>query len=370
MISLLAHNLKNIPGWHTNRHIVVIESDDWGSIRMPSKDIFHRLSNAGIGVDRCHYCSNDSIASCRDLDLLFDVLNSIMDKDGHTACITANAVVANPDFDAIRRSGFNQYSFVRITEGFKSLPDGDGILDKWKEGMANGCFVIQSHGREHLHISRWMHCLQGNYPETKFAFEQGVYGISLNVTSEKRRSFLPAFAFDSEVEEQWANETVSDGLRIFEEIFGYKSKSFIAPNYVWGRSLEKTLAENGVKYIQGHQVARYCTSAGETNRKRLRYMGKRNDYGQIDLCRNASFEPSENPDKDWVDSCLADIKMAFRWRHPAIVCSHRVNFVGSINPSNRDRGLRSLSILLKRIRAIWPDVEFMSSVQLGDEIIK
>lgn len=30
LISNLAHNLLNIPGWHTNRKIVVIESDDWG----------------------------------------------------------------------------------------------------------------------------------------------------------------------------------------------------------------------------------------------------------------------------------------------------------------------------------------------------
>lgn len=32
----ITHNLLNIPGWHTNRRIVVIESDDWGSVSMPS----------------------------------------------------------------------------------------------------------------------------------------------------------------------------------------------------------------------------------------------------------------------------------------------------------------------------------------------
>ena len=36
----ITHNLLNIPGWRTKRHIVVIESDDWGSIRMPSKDVY------------------------------------------------------------------------------------------------------------------------------------------------------------------------------------------------------------------------------------------------------------------------------------------------------------------------------------------
>lgn len=36
----ITHNLLNIPGWRTNRKIVVIESDDWGSIRMPSQEVY------------------------------------------------------------------------------------------------------------------------------------------------------------------------------------------------------------------------------------------------------------------------------------------------------------------------------------------
>lgn len=365
----ITHNIRNILGWRTNRHIIVIESDDWGSIRMPSKKVLNTLLKAGIRVDRCHYCSNDSIAGIQDLDALFEVLGSYKDINGNSACITANAVVANPNFEAIKESDYKEYSYIKITDGFRFLPDGDKLLDKWKEGNDNGLFVIQSHGREHLNVSRWMHYLQGNYPETKLAFENGVYGISTTITSEKRKSFLPAFDFDNTQTELKANEIVADGLRVFEEIFGFKSESFIAPNYTWGRSLEKTLNENGVKYIQGHQVARYCQSEGENNSKRLRYIGRTNELGQIDLSRNAVFEPSENPGKNWVDSCLKEIEIAFRWHHPAIICSHRVNFVGTINPANRDNGLKQLSQLLKRIKQKWPDVEFMSSNQLGELII-
>jgi len=366
----LIHNVRNILGWRTNRRIVVIESDDWGSIRMPSKDAYNTLFNAGIRVDKCHYCTNDSIASIQDLDALFEVLNSYKDINGNPACITANAVVANPDFEAIKASDFSKYSYVKITDGFKVFPEGEHILDKWRGGQTNGCFAIQSHGREHLNVARWMHYLQGDYPETKLAFENGVYGISTKLTSEKRKSFLPAFDFENTQEEQQAIDIVTDGLQIFEEIFGFKSKSFIAPNYTWGRSLEKTLSENGVRYIQGHQVARYTNADGKKNKLRLRYIGRTNEYGQIDLSRNANFEPSENPNLDSVDNCMKDIEIAFRWHHPAIICSHRVNFVGTINPSNRDNGLRQLSALLKRIQQKWPDVEFMSSAQLGDEMLK
>ena len=365
----ITHNLLNISGWRTKRHIVVIESDDWGSIRMPSRDVFEKLLKAGIRVDKCHYCSNDSIASEEDLSLLFELLNSYKDINGSPAVITANAVVANPDFQRIKENGFNRYYYKRITENIPEIKGCEHSLDLWKEGNYNGCFRIQSHGREHLNVARWMHYLKENYPETRLAFDLGVYGLSIAITSEKRKSFLPAFDFENKMTEQQANDIAVDGLSVFEEIFGYKSTSFIAPNYAWGKSLEKTLSEYGVRYIQGQQLSRYRNAEGENNRRRLRQNGRKNEFGQIDLCRNAMFEPSENPQLDWVDYCLKDIEITFRWHHPAIICSHRVNYVGTINVENRDRNLKSLARLLGQIKKRWPDVEFMSSDQLGDLII-
>ncbi len=364
----ITHNLYNIPGWRTKRHIVVIESDDWGSIRMPSREVYNALLKAGIRVHKCHYCSNDSIASEDDLSLLFEVLNQHKDIHGRPAVITANAVVANPDFEKIKESGFAQYAYKKITDGMSEIKGCEHALDLWKEGNEKGFFRIQSHGREHLNVARWMYYLQENYPETRLAFDLGVYGLSTTITSEKRKSFLPAFDFQNKAEEQQANAIAADGLAVFQEVFGFKSTSFIAPNYTWGKSLEKTISGCGVRYIQGQQVSRYRNAEGENNKKRLRYMGRRNEYHQVDLCRNAMFEPSENPRKDWVESCMKDIDTAFRWHHPAIICSHRVNYVGTINLDNRDRNLKVLDAILWQIQKKWPDVEFMSSDQLGDLI--
>ena len=65
-----------------------------------------------------------------------------------------------------------------------------------------------------------------------------VYGLCTTITSEKRRSFLPAFDFTTK-EEHLVNEIAVSGLKIFENIFGFKSKSFIAPLY-----LGKIVGEN------------------------------------------------------------------------------------------------------------------------------
>jgi len=67
---------------------------------------------------------------------------------------------------------------------------------------------------------------------------------------------------------------------------------------------------------------------------------------------------------DWIDSCLNDIKIAFRWRKPAIISSHRVNYIGVHDKKNRDNSLLLLRDLLALIKKEWPDCEFYSTDHL------
>ena len=65
---------------------------------MPSRETYNKLLKAGLKVDQCHYCKNDSIASIEDFDYLFDILLQFKDINEKHPVITANSVVANPDF--------------------------------------------------------------------------------------------------------------------------------------------------------------------------------------------------------------------------------------------------------------------------------
>src|SRR5690606_22010632 len=98
------------------------------------------------------------------------------------------------------------------------------------------------------------------------------------------------------------------------------------------------------------------------------FQGQQNDLGQYYLVRNARFEPSSNPNKDWINSCLKEIETAFFWKKPAIIETHRVNFIGFLNPKNRDGNLKLFNQLLKEIIKRWPDVEFKASDELGNLI--
>jgi hypothetical protein len=100
------------------------------------------------------------------------------------------------------------------------------------------------------------------------------------------------------------------------------------------------------------------------SRRVFHYLGQKNKYNQKYITRNYFFEPSSGG-KDWVNSCLKDIDIVFNWKKPAIISSHRVNYIGSLNEENRSKGLRQLRQLLNKMIEKWPEVEFMTSSELG-----
>ena len=352
----ITHNLLNIPGWRTKRKIVVIESDDWGAIRMPSRSIYNKLLLEGYRVDKNCYEKYDSLATEKDLSALFDVLRKYTDKNGNHPIITANCVVANPDFEKIKLNNFLNYYYEPFTDTLKRYKGCENSFELWKQGMHEGLFKPQFHGREHLNVARWMKFLQTD-TDTRHVFDHGLMGL-FPKGDDIENNFQRALD-DSFYKGQSYWNLLAEGLELFEKIFGYKSKSFIAPCYTWNPNIEERLFEMGVIGIQGMLYQR--VPGGKSIRH---WMGNRNSLGQIYSIRNAFFELTENNRIDNEDDCLYRIKCAFRWFKPAIISSHRINFIGSIHEENRNSNLRKFDNLLSRIIHQWPDVEFMSSDQL------
>lgn len=368
--SKISHYHQNIRSWKSKRKIVVIESDDWGSIRMPDKKTYNHLLSNGIRVDHCPFNKYDSLASEDDLNALFEVLVKFRDFKGNHPAITANCVIANPDFEKIRNNNFKEYYYELFTETLKKYPNHQNSFNYWKQGIGEKIFFPQFHGREHLNVNRWMKALSLRLPETMLAFDSDLFGISKMITSEQRKSYLEAFAADSYDHEDQINSIIMEGLALFQKILGYRSKSLIAPNYVWSDSNELSSFKQGVKFIQGQK--KQITHDFISNRTKTinHYSGNSNELGQIYTVRNCMFEPSIYSNKNNIASCLSQIRNAFAWGTPAIITSHRVNFMGSLDLKNRTENLQKFFELLSEILKRWPDVEFMTSDALGDLILK
>ncbi len=357
------NNFINAPGWRTGRKIVIIESDDWGSIRMPSQDVYSKFLSKGFDVSHSDYNRIDTLESNDDLTLLFDTLQSVKDSVGNFPVITANIVVGNPDFKKIRQSDFTNFFIEPVTETLKRYSQHDLVESLWRQGNSELIFHPQFHGREHVNIARWMNALKSKSQEMMFTFEN-----ETTFSGDGDYNFMEVLDINSTDDIEEMKGSIIEGLNLFEKIFGYRSKSFIPPCYTWMSELEETLCTNGVKYIQGLIVQLVPTGSFGNYKRKYHFLGNRNNYGQYFLIRNCFFEPSLSKSEDSVGKCLNSIDIAFRWHKPAVICTHRINFMGSLDERNRSKNLLLFHNLLKCILKIWPDVEFMTSDQLGDMI--
>lgn len=353
--------------WNSSTKYVVIESDDWGSIRMPSKGTLDQLKKRNFKVLDDPYSRFDCLEQGGDLIALFEVLQKYKGADGNSPIITANTIMANPDFKRIEASGFTEYFYEPFTTTIKRLY-GDLTMSNWYEGIRLGLLHPQLHGREHLNVLLWLSELKSGNPELLDAFKHNCFSVPLLSKIGRRRNLMAALDYYAlPGEHDFTKNYIVDAADIFLKSFGFSSKSFIAPAYIWPASAEETLAKAGISYLQGIPF-QFDPGKGKGFRRRFHFTGQRNTLGQLYLVRNCFFEPSLDDCKDWVDECLHRMKSAFDNRKPAIVGTHRLNFIGGIEPLNRERNLAKLNELLHRIIKEWPDVCFTTSDCLGEMI--
>jgi hypothetical protein len=365
----IIRNLSNIIGWRTRRNLVVLESDDWGGIRMPSLEVFDSLSKFGIDLmtdDGFRYNKYDSLATSEDLSSLFEVLNSVQDSTGRPSVITPVSVVANPDFNKIEQSDFKEYFYEPFIETLKRFHGCENSFGLWKEGIEKRLFMPQFHGREHLNVRVWMKALKGGNEKARYAFNNGMWGISTAGDPEIKVEFQAAFDFLNPNDLEYQEEVLITGLNLFEKLFGYRASYFVPPNGSFSSKLEKTCYSNGISLMAASKIHSEPLGNGRSG-KSIRWTGKKSKSGITYIARNCFFEPGQDR-RDWIDSCLNDISIAFRWNKPAVISSHRVNYIGNLYKDNRENGLKQLGFLLKRIMKIWPDTEFITTEELGEII--
>jgi len=361
----------NLRGWRTSRKIMIIESDDWGSVRMPSKDVYDKCLRAGYPVDKRPYERYDSIASEEDLELLFNLLSSYKDIKGNHPIITANCLVANPDFEKIKADNYNNYHYELITETFKKYPKHSNNFNLWKQGMNSKVFHPQYHGREHVNVSLLLGDLQKGKENAHFGFANGMPGcIPLGPKAIGNR-YVEAMRYSSIKDKKDKLNIYLEGLDIFERLFGFRSYSIIPPNYIWSLDYNEAVNKSGVKFIQSIRMIKEPVIGKDKVIKHDIYLGKKNKFGQVYGVRNVTFEPTsvKKGVQSFVDQCLMEMNIAFKMGKPAVISSHRINYVGFIDPGNRDRSLNMLEQILTTAIKRWPDLEFMTSDQLGRIIL-
>lgn len=364
----ITRHLSNIPGWRTKRKIVVIESDDWGSVRIKDRAAYNALKAKGLNVDNKRFDQVDSLESNLDLEMLFETLQSVKDAKGFPAKFTPMCLVGNPDFNKIKEHQYEQYFFQPLEETILDFPQSSRLLEFWRQGAVQQIFVPQLHGREHLNIRRYMEILQSHPGKEGLRYALDFHSVGPSqYKGYNYPNYLGALHPTAKEEIKLLKEYLLEAGILFSQYLGYSPEVFMAPNAEEPKDLEESLQTIGVKYLTRAKRRIYPLGDGQFS-KEWNFMGKINDQDQLVLNRNAFFEPCQTYENQTLESCMKEIEIAFKWGKPAVISSHRVNYVGSIDPTNREKGLFELKKLLRRVVEKWPEIEFMTSLELGSLI--
>lgn len=348
-------NLK--AGWRSENPVLVIESDDWGAEHIPSRDILKK--SPGLGENLSEY-DFDGLESTEDIEELCATLRTYRNAKGNSAVITANFIMANPDYRQIQKNNFKKFIYKRIDDGFNHETDIATLWKSYRKAIDSGVFVPQFHGLLHFNVKNWMERLQNHDPDTINAFnltmiggEQEDFGIGI-------RGMEPAY----HTTEDELHPLIEEGMKIFKVVFGFTSFTSIAPCYAWiSPQTELLFTEFGIRAVQGKEFQYLPDGTMEPH-----YTGQYGPGGILYLTRNCILEPTVG--KTTADGCFEQIVFAFKNKLPAIICSHRINYTSRVDRRVRNLGLKILSDVLRKVVQYFPEVEFLSSEQLAKRILK
>lgn len=366
----LLDNLKNIRGWRTPEKLVVLAVDDYGNVRQDSAASRQHLSDAGLDM-RSRFDRFDAVETRQDLEALFEILSSVTDGQGQPAVLTPYTLCANLDFEAVN-SEEASYRYESLPQTFIRLEDAHGqayrgAWDLWQEGIRRGLLQPQFHGREHLNIGLLERKLSDRDKVLMTNLDNRSLAAIGGDPSRPGIGFTHAFGLWEKPEIDRHKRIIADGLRLFEHVFGFPSKTFTPPAQQLHPDLYPYVETLGIRSID--KPFRCMRRLDQHLQKReLNMLGPCRGHDHVSVVRNVVFEPTNDRTFDAVKLALDQVAAAFRWRRPAIISSHRVNFVGHIDPENRTFGLDALKRLLNGIVGRWPDIRFISTDALVEEI--
>lgn len=356
MKNYIIKSIINSISYKNSRRIIVFEVDDYGSTKID----FNRINDIKReGIPLRFFEENDRLSNIKELDNLFNVLKSVKDINGNNAIFSPYVVMANPDFQKIYNSNYKDYYYKPFYEAAEEFYNFNPIL-KWREGIDDKIFIPEFHCREHFNVLSWLKALKdGNSDAMKaFNYKSVILGSDLSTADITR--FAAAFDLSNQQEVDSQKQNIITGLNMFEDVFGYKSEVFTPPDGYLNDIIDNHLVDLGIKSLVVSSK-RLVPKGNKILKTKYYYLGKKKNRLRY-LVRNCQFEPHSSNKSDWVDSCLSDIELAFKWNTPALISSHRINFLESTPiPSNNPSGIYQLNELLQKIIKKWPNVEFMSS---------
>jgi O-antigen/teichoic acid export membrane protein len=327
------------------RPIVIIQSDDWGRVGIPSSIVIEELKAAGFHVGNSLW-DQYGLETTDDVDQLTRVLTEFRDVDGHPACFTANFILANADLKAMAADHWREFKWKSIGDGFPE-PWDDHLVPAYRRAIDAGVFYAALHGFTHFNSPVMISALRDEEDLGRRARSLAERDIPYLRSMTPEYNFALA-SYDS-LGEHFLSQAeqaswIEQGVRLFEEVFATTPVSTCAPGY---RATDQTFSlfrRAGIAIVQD------TGGIIPTDRN-----------GLLFLSRNVSFEPVLSDD-NLVELAIGQAKRAVAAAVPIIICSHSINYISRfINQA--EFGRKALGRLLTALLAEFPNIRFANDAE-------
>ncbi len=358
--------------------VIVFESDDWGScFAFPSLGAYehHKRTLQGNGNEKIwEDLPKATLEDPEDMERIFRILERFKGGDGRPARFQANYVMANPSAKIVD-GVLTRYQMVSLPNVPEGWPKGN-IIEKAKEGVRRGVWHREFHGYAHVNYRR-------HEADLRSETANGFPGEFRKEWYCWMKSIQPKFASILETYNElgeWSSNLsygeqlrdIREGLGIFRTVFGENPRSAVAPFYVWQGKTERALGKLDLRVIQGKNrqyntlgLRKKMDSLDERIAENLwpRGMGNFNrKWRVLYLHRNVDFEPGESPNA-WARA-NEEIRAAWKRGEPAIVSTHRINYV-DLEKEAVEANLNQLEMLLASIQQNDPEAVYLTDWEVA-----
>jgi len=332
------------------RPVVILQSDDWGRVGVRDREGWEELRAAGIALGERPY-DYYSLETAEDLAAIRAVLKKHRDSAGHAPCLVKNFCVANLDFPRIVESNFQSLYLQRLSDGLPGKWRRSGLLDEYKQGIAEGVFYPALHGITHANRRALELRLR----------EDSSHGELLRSLLRAHTPYIywrmPWIGF-----EYWNRGNrdgflgaeaqlllVQEAVQAFRELFGFGPLSACAPGYRANDDTRKAWATCGIRVAQNGSGRRLAPHIDES--------------GLLNTYRTVEIEPALDPTRYNVRHCVEQAVACFESGIPAVVSVHSINFHSTLRDF-RSHTLRVLDEFLGALEQQYKDLLYLHDLGL------
>ncbi len=340
-----SQDMLPVTGFHFDRPIVMLQSDDWGRVGLRDQEGLDQLRADGLTLGERPY-DFYTLETAEDLAELRTMLNRHRDSAGRHPPVLMNFIVANLDFSKIL-GGEDRLSLVPLADGLPQGWNRPQLIEGYRAGIADGLFRPALHGTTHFCRAAVERALSVEGERSTLLHKLWRAGTPY---IHWRMPWIGYEYWDPEQPEDERflssaaqRNSIGQAVGMFAKLFSTLPRSACAPGYRANDDTHRAWAEHGIRVAQNGPGALLPP-----------YLGR---YEMLHLARTVEFEPATDPAFS-VEDCIRQAEDCFALGIPAIVSIHSINFHSTVKDF-RTRTLAALDEFFAALELKHSDVLYL-----------